>query len=47
MITKKAEAEDYSVTSASCLSVSFYVHGSLLSVAHYPKALQRYEENSN
>lgn len=27
----------------SCLSVSLYVRGSLLSVAHYPKALLRYE----
>lgn len=30
-------------TCGSCLSVNLYVHGSLLSVAHYPKVLQRYK----
>lgn len=43
MLNKKTANEDYSVINGSCLSVNLYVHGSLLSVARYPKVLQRYE----
>lgn len=43
MLNKKAVNEDFSVIYGSCLSVSIYVHWSLLSVANYPNAMQRYE----
>lgn len=43
MLNKKTVNEDFSVINGSCLSVSIYVHWSLLSVANYPNAMQRYE----
>ena len=43
---QKTDNEDFSVIVGSCLSVNLYVRKSLLSVASYPKVLQRYEQKS-
>lgn len=42
MLNRKADDEENSVI-GSCLSVNLYVRGAVLTVARYPKVLQRYE----